>query len=353
MTVTPFFTVGDHQIFDIRQDIENVQLRNNIIDGLSPYPASLPSSLLWTAPGLRLFDRFSQTPSYYPFHSEIEILQQSAAEIADGVPAGAVLIELGCGTIRKTKLILSAFEQQKKPIHYYALDMSREGLTDSIRGLSWAACGSPHVRITGLWGTYEDGISWLARPDSLKETTSGAIDSVVFLWLGNSIANFPCFQEASAFLACCRRACELSQRSCQFLLSTDICQNPSLIDEAYSVARPEYRAFLRQGLTAANRALGRLTFDLADWECGSLYNADDYRLDFFYTPIRDLDVVTDDGPPQRFQKGDRVQIVSSGKWPEQVVEQLCIRAGFHVQQRWKDGLDAYCFFSALSFPSTA
>lgn len=90
--------LSGYDIYDIRQDTsECVDLRREIIKGLWSQPRSLPSLLLWDDNGQDLFDRFSQTPTYYPFHSEIEILDRSASEIAESLPESSALIELGCG----------------------------------------------------------------------------------------------------------------------------------------------------------------------------------------------------------------------------------------------------------------
>lgn len=89
---------GGNEIYDIRQDTsECVDLRREIIEGLNSQPRSLPSLLLWDDNGQKLFDRFSQTPTYYPFHSEIEILDRCAPDIAESIPGSSALIELGCG----------------------------------------------------------------------------------------------------------------------------------------------------------------------------------------------------------------------------------------------------------------
>lgn len=85
------------QIFDIRQDYDSLDLREEIRNGLGARPPSLPSLLLWDDQGQKLFDRFSQTPTYYPFHSEIEVLNRNGADIGASVPAGGALLELGCG----------------------------------------------------------------------------------------------------------------------------------------------------------------------------------------------------------------------------------------------------------------
>lgn len=98
--LSPILTdAGDHTVFDIRQDVDYIGVPETIINGLSSDPPSLPSFLLWDDKGLELFDRFSQTPSYYPFHVEIDILNRCASEIAGSVPHGGAVIELGCGCV--------------------------------------------------------------------------------------------------------------------------------------------------------------------------------------------------------------------------------------------------------------
>lgn len=84
-------------IHDIRQSRHEVGAREALVQGLISSPPRIPEFLLWDDKGLALFDLFVQTPTYYPFHSEIEIFQQYASEIVKGIPSGSVVIELGCG----------------------------------------------------------------------------------------------------------------------------------------------------------------------------------------------------------------------------------------------------------------
>ena len=88
---------AEPQIFDIRQDYGSHYLREEIAKGLGALTPTLPSLLLWDDHGQRLFDRFSQTPSYYPFHGEIEVLSRYGSEIGGNEPAEGALLELGCG----------------------------------------------------------------------------------------------------------------------------------------------------------------------------------------------------------------------------------------------------------------
>lgn len=84
-------------IRDIRKDVDGIEVGEEVIKGLLSDPPHLPEALLWNDTGLELFDRFSQTPSYYPYHSEIEILNEHASKIAESVTTGGAIIELGCG----------------------------------------------------------------------------------------------------------------------------------------------------------------------------------------------------------------------------------------------------------------
>jgi uncharacterized SAM-dependent methyltransferase len=84
-------------IQDIRQSKHEIGAREALVQGLISNPPRIPEFLLWDDKGLALFDIFVQTPTYYPFHSEIEIFQQYASEIVNNIPSGSAVIELGCG----------------------------------------------------------------------------------------------------------------------------------------------------------------------------------------------------------------------------------------------------------------
>jgi uncharacterized SAM-dependent methyltransferase len=85
------------QVFQIQEQEEPIDLHQQIIDGLSSSSPQMPSLLLWDDPGQVLFDKFSQTPSYYLNRKELEILSHHVDDIVSRVPANGVLIELGCG----------------------------------------------------------------------------------------------------------------------------------------------------------------------------------------------------------------------------------------------------------------
>ncbi|KAI1387346.1 histidine-specific methyltransferase [Hypoxylon trugodes] len=331
------------QIFDIRQNYDGLDLKGEIVRGLGSQLPTLPSLLLWDDQGQDLFDRFSQTPTYYPFHGEIEVLSRYGSDIGASVPAEGALLELGCGAVRKTKSILSGFRQQQKPVNYFALDVSHQGLTTSLVELRKLFKDSPFITITGLLGTYDDCVAWLTGLKTMR-----ALGSMTILWLGNSIANLDSHDQASAFLARFGTACQHARLACRFLVSTDICQRDEKVLEAYNVGRPEYRDFLLNALDAANLELGYEAFSADDWTPASWLDERERNLHFYLTAKYDVLVpltsVAEGTDAVTIHKGQRVRVVTSGKWSEEVMGQICGKAGFHIQQRWKDDSGDYCIF---------
>jgi len=76
-------------------------IRASIVTGLShPYNEKvLPGLLLYNEEGLRLFEQITYEPDYYLTELEIGILSKYATEIANCIPEGALLLELGAGCV--------------------------------------------------------------------------------------------------------------------------------------------------------------------------------------------------------------------------------------------------------------
>ena len=90
----------DISIFDIRREKLEISLVKDLLEGLHPGEGSertLPTLLLYDEAGLKLFERITYLEEYYLTNEEIKVLQVHADKIAERIPAGAQLIELGSG----------------------------------------------------------------------------------------------------------------------------------------------------------------------------------------------------------------------------------------------------------------
>ena len=93
---------GVPQIIDIRSDTASFELKKGILNGLHPANGgekTLPTLLLYDDTGLRLFEEITYLEQYYLTGQEIAILEEYADRIADRIPDGAQIVELGSGYI--------------------------------------------------------------------------------------------------------------------------------------------------------------------------------------------------------------------------------------------------------------
>ncbi|PLB38914.1 histidine-specific methyltransferase [Aspergillus candidus] len=322
------------RILDISRGAVKGDLRTEIVEGLQADPAQLPSLLLWDDDGLRLFNRLAQSEPYYLGRKEGEILKKHVAAIAAQIPAGTVIIELGCGDLYKTRLILSALEQQRRAVSYLALDVSAQELSASLDALEQEFVGAAYVDIRGLHGTYDDCVHWIAQGAPLRK-------HVTFLWMGNSMTNGG-FDGAQSVLRDAAAACKRSGLGAQFLVSCDACQDPVRLMAAYDAAALPLRDFILHGLDSANRVLGRIVFQPADWTVYTQYDAKHSMVDVSYTPIRELVFHVEDGrPPVSLQPGAKVRAITSGKWSPQQMDAVAHGAHLQIERTWMDDDQIY------------
>lgn len=88
------------QIIDIRSDTASFELKKHILDGLHPADGgekTLPTLLLYDDKGLKLFEDITYLEQYYLTGQEIQILENYADRIADRIPDGSYIVELGSG----------------------------------------------------------------------------------------------------------------------------------------------------------------------------------------------------------------------------------------------------------------
>ena len=197
--------------------------------------------------------------------------------------------------LRKVNILLQAFEKAGKDVDYYALDLSEPELE---RTLSAVEGLYNHVQCYGLFGTYEDGLAWLRRPENVER-------SKCILWLGSSIGNLN-RTEAAEFL---RGFTSILHGTDTMLVGIDACQDADKVYHGYNDREGKTHEFILNGLTHANRLLKKEAFRKEDWEVVGEYDALAGRHQAFYNPVRDVEV---DGV--QIRAGDKVKIEESYKY---------------------------------------
>nr|WMY26073.1 AzoB [Aspergillus insulicola] len=313
--------------------------RDDIIRGCRSTPPYLPSLLLWDDLGIERFDAFARSPDYYPSHTELTMLHRHAGRMAQAIPPGSTVIELGSGNLQKISILLSYFQKLHRAIKYHALDVSAGILFDNLETLSERFADCPFIDIQGLNGTYEDCVAWLAT--AACGLASG--ETVTFLWFGNSIANMHP-HEAGALLKRFASACSLARLQCQFFIAVDACSDPVRISEAYSLDCTSHREFLLGGLDSANRIFGQPVFDLAEFDIETEFQAERRLFQVYYRVKHDLKLSFPDAEENTtsqseyalLQKGQRMGIIRSYKWSPYDMFHICNLASLKTRQTLKD-----------------
>jgi L-histidine Nalpha-methyltransferase len=156
--------------------------RAAVLACLSETPPRIPAWYGYDAVGSRIWEELAHLPGYYLTPAELGLLERHADEIADRL--GPCVAELGSGSARKTRLLLSAC-LRRRPTTYLPIDVSREMLEHSATTLPAELDG---LAVHGLWGRYEAGLR------HLRSARTGPL-AVVFL--GSNIGNLTAAERAA------------------------------------------------------------------------------------------------------------------------------------------------------------
>lgn len=202
------------------------------------------------------------------------------------------------------KLLLDSLDRAGKSVDYYALDLMKSELE---RTLAAVPAGTfKNLQCFGLWGTYDDGLDWLKRPEN-------AVKPKTVLSLGSSIGNFT-REESVGFID---QFAQILKPTDSFLIGLDGCQDPDKVFHAYNDRDEVTRRFTKNGLHHANRLLGYEAFSPDDWEALGEYNEPGGKHQAFVIPQKDLQV-----EGVSLKKGEKLRIEESHKYNRAQVRKL-------------------------------
>lgn len=234
------------KIINIQTQPSEFNILEKVSQGLSKEPKQLPTLLLYDDRGLQLFDEITYLSEYYPTLAEIQLLQQHSDKIASSIKDDSIVIELGSGSLRKTKLLLDSINQQRRNITYCALDLMEKELIKSLQSLD----DYENITLQGLWGTYDDGFEYIKLLPATKPK--------VILFLGSSISGFT-RSEAKEFVSKIQTNLSPGNR---LILGVHHRTTPDRIALAYNDPKGVTRDFILNGLNHANNLLGKDVFKL-------------------------------------------------------------------------------------------
>ncbi len=295
---------------------ERQSFLEDVLDGLSRRPRELPCKYFYDAAGSALFERICELGEYYPTRTELSILESHAAEMAELLGEGCLLIEPGSGSGRKTRLLL---ERLRQPAGYVPVDISPGPLRALARELSRA---HPGLEVLPVCADYTAG-------PPLPSPRARAARRVVF-FPGSTIGNLHP-HETLAFL---KQTAALCGRGGGLLVGVDLPKARALLQRAYDDA---------QGVTA------RFNLNLLariDRELGGDFDPSAFRHRASWSPARsrvEMHLVAERGQTvhlagRRFEiaPGESIRTECSYKWSLRAFRGLASAAGWRVRRVWTD-----------------
>ena len=303
--------------------LATVSLREEVREGLSGSPRSLPPKLFYDNRGAELFEEITEQPEYYPTRTELGILRAHLPEIASLVGPEAVVVEFGSGSGRKTQLLLDALQH---PAAYIPVDIAREQLEVVAARMDR---DFPRLHVLPLATDY-------TLPFRLPDPGPGAGPPLLF-FPGSTVGNFEP-EAAEEFLA---QARESLGPGSSLLLGVDLVKPREIVEPAYNDARGVTAAFNRNAVHNLNRLLGT-DFDPEAFDHRAIWNPDRSRIEMHLVSRIEQTVILPalegEGYPARFvfPVGEVVVTEHSYKYTPDGFEALMERAGWRTVGSWTD-----------------
>ncbi len=289
-------------------------MHREVMEGLLATPPRISPKYFYDQRGSELFEAITETPEYYPFRTEVALLEQYGGEMAELLGSDGLLVELGSGSSRKTRLLLDAL----RPAAYMPVDISREFLRGAASAL---AADYPGMEV---YATCADFTQALELPPE------ASILSRAVFFPGSSIGNF---EPADARQLLQNIAGSLG-RGGYLLIGVDLQKDHVVLNRAYNDEAGYTAAFNRNILNHINRALGA-DFDPDCFRHCAYYNETAERVEMHLVSCCIQQVSLGE---RRFSfcHGDTIHTENAYKYTHDGFTALAKSAGFEPVAMWMD-----------------
>lgn len=286
------------------------------LEGLRRSPKQLSPVWFYDETGSRLFDCICELPEYYLTRTEMQIMDEHAAEMADLIGPNCALIEFGSGSSDKTRVLLAALDDVAC---YVPIDISREYLGESAKRL---AQQFPELCIAPVCADF-------TQPFELPAQVAAASRRIVY-FPGSTLGNFE--TQAARRLLSTMHAIIGSNGA--VLIGIDLRKDPEILERAYNDPDGITARFNLNALEHLNRELGA-DFDLNAFEHSAVWIEDMSRIEMRLISKRDQEVHLG-RESIRFRRGEPIRTECCHKYTLEGFAELAASAGLEVTHVWTD-----------------
>jgi len=295
-------------------------MENDVLQGLRKPQKSIPSKYFYDEQGSRLFEQITELDEYYPTRTELNIMEKNLPEIVTLLGEKAILIELGSGSSRKTRLLL---DEIPGLAGYVPVDISEEYLTKVSQTLRKEY---PDLLIQPVCADYTNSLMIPDLRDSHRH--------YVLFYPGSTIGNFRP-QKARKFL---QNIAKLLNPGEGMLIGVDLVKDKEVIEAAYNDSKGVTAAFNKNLLLRLNRELGA-DFNPDHFSHSAFFNEKESRIEMHLISDRDQTVRVGE-ELFNFKEGESIHTENSYKYSLNKFREL-VQPWFTVKRVWTDKDDYF------------
>jgi L-histidine N-alpha-methyltransferase len=310
---------------------EHSAFARDVLAGLSARRKTLPPKYFYDRAGSLLFERITGLPEYYPTRTEIALLHEHAAAIAEKLPERGALIEFGSGSSRKVRLLLAAAPRLAA---YVPVDISPELMNEEAARLR---AEFPAIQILPLETDFTQPFELPAAIASLPRAG---------LFPGSTIGNFEPY-EACSFLA---HAGRMLGDGAVLIVGVDLIKDRAVLHAAYNDAAGVTAQFNLNLLARMNRELGA-NFNLGTFEHHAFYNPELHRIEMHLASVKRQKVRLC-GETIDFRAGETIHTENSYKYTVASFQALAKGSGWSPLAVWTDADQYFSLHLLARQPST-
>lgn len=294
---------------------EKENLLEEILRGFNKPQKELPSKLFYDERGSALFDEICELNEYYLTRTETSIMLDNIEDICSVLGNKCLLIELGSGSSRKIRLLLTGLQD---PAGYVPIDISEEHLINSVNAL---AKDYPSLRIFPVYADY-------TQPLNLPNFEFSHSKKAVY-YPGSTIGNFEP-KYAAKFL---NRIANRLGRGNGLLIGIDLKKDNKTLEDAYNDKKGVTADFNLNILRRLNRELGT-DFNMDNWKHHAFYNRNEGRIEMHLINLSDQTVHLN-GSSITFVKDETILTEYSYKYSVEDFKDL-ISDAYNLEKVWTD-----------------
>jgi len=290
---------------------------DDVVQGLSQPQKQLACKYFYDKRGSKLFDEICRLDEYYPTRTETALLKTFGEEIAGLIGPGVCLIEYGCGSLVKTRLLIDALDY---PSLFVPVDISEDHLLQSAKKL---AEEYPDLDV-------QPQVADFTRALALPEKMKGNGAKCIGFFPGSTIGNFD-HEAAVGFL---QSVSETLGKGGGFLIGVDLKKDTDILVRAYDDAQGVTAAFNLNVIGRINRELGG-DFDVSAFRHRAFYNRLEGRIEMYLVSLK-KQTAHIQGHDFAFTEGETIHTENSYKYHIEEFGALAAKAGFATVKTWVD-----------------